>query len=645
MVVVVPPGSPIAAGFARARDELASGASSVRLVGRDVTSRTNWPPWTHDAEHLVVTEIDAYLPVDRQPLWDDMAAALRRWLSEVFDGTLPGVRPEDAMWGSATLRVFLPAFVAWPYVVGLTEHHAHDRVICVDATWPGSAPLGDRVTRRGGTFVSAAPARGSGAFALRAAGWFAVSGVAAIAHRALEFHRERPARQRLNELRARHAEAPRVWLVVFGDWPRSCRHVIEGVGSAGRERGARVGILLQTSLRAGLRRENDMHAPSGDAIFPTLDEPALAGNVAAVDQCASAETWHELLANRGRSLAKSGRVLARLLRRGRFADLGVMRFDLAPHVSALARLSTFDLLRGNETIHATQRLLARRNFSGADVIWPHASLVSEIIPDLLLQRAGATTYELIHGSLFLGLDLLTFGRTASSVRIFWTAVEPALHAHVTRHQRTLGGYVPRPLPRVSRGPRPAGPIRVLAVSNYACPNPAVGEGLALAYLQDRFLQAVAGAIGHVDSSIVLRWRPHPSDDRGRVEATRALHAPPGMEMSLEPGALGRDLGWADILVTSISSSITEALCHPLPILVHRPPTLDWAGALSLFAPERLFQDGTDLAQKLRLCIEAVEAIQHGVPGALGPEDDLRRRFFGPTGVPASLASIFWPERK
>ena len=111
-------------------------------------------------------------------------------------------------------------------------------------------------------------------------------------------------------------------------------------------------------------------------MFPTLDSPHLAGNIAAVEQCSSVESAGALVRNFAGSLGVTVVVLGRLLRRGGRVDLGPVPLRLDQDLSSLARLMTFDVMRARESWMATNTLLRRREMRGTTIVFPHASLAN-----------------------------------------------------------------------------------------------------------------------------------------------------------------------------------------------------------------------------------------------------------------------------
>jgi hypothetical protein len=642
VVILIPLEAPLRVGFEQARHALAEGHARVRVIGCGTTLRGNWPEWVPDAAGLALTELDAYLPCDRALLTKELADALRDWLALVFEGAIEAVPAERALWASAMLRLFHPAFASWPLVVGIAQVHRRDHVICTDSSWVGGDALSRLLSTTGGTFAYLAPPERKTGFPFRLAAWGAANVCVAVCARAYEYWKEHPSRSRLRILRSKASAAPGTWICLFGDWPRATRHVIEGVGHAARLRGERIGVLLYGSLQPGLRREDDMRRHTGSVIFPALEQPGLRGTIGAVDQCASVESVGELVANGASSILQSARVLVRIVQTGRIVKLAELSFDLLPRIPGLARLATFDVLRGNEAARATRALLRRRSLQNARVVFPHASLTTEAVPDLVLQGAGVTTYDFIHGSLYDALDIHTIGRTSSSLKVLWTEGEARIYAPLTSHQTSVGGYVPRVRSAIHRtlrargGPRTA---RILALTNYVCGVPNGKKTFRMECYQYAFFEALSGAIRSCPRPVEVRWRPHPSDSRPLVQATAARHASLKMTLSLEPDALPEELAQADVVLTSISSTVAEALDYSVPILVHEIPFFDSAGVLSFFSSERLFSNADDLGPKLRRCLEALDS---GSPDALRHEAQLERELFGPSGRPKPLDQLFWP---
>jgi hypothetical protein len=615
----------------------------VRLIARGVTLEYGWPTWVREAApRLVLTEIDAYLPTDQAPHTLPLVAPVEAWLRQLFDGiwTEPSAPAEKAFWGAAQTRVLRDLFFSWPLVVGLAHRHGADVIQVTGGSWVGLPGLRALVTATGGRVVGA-KSRPRGLYGARLIGWVAATAAGAVGWRLYEYWRERTSRARLRELRRKHRGQPQIWVGLLGDWPRSCRHVIETMGPLAQRTGTPFGVLLQNSLQPGRRKDDDTHGHDGREPFPTLEHLRLAGTVAAVEQCCAAEAFGELTANFVRSLWATMRLCARLTRQGPVVRFGAAPLDLEPRLGDLARLITLDVMRARESALATHAAMRRHRLAGSAIVWPHASLANVAVPDLILQAGGATTYDFVHGGLNESLAMLADARTHSTIKVLWTEAEAKYMTPYAGHQQRRGGFLPRLLPPLeTRRAKRRGPLRLLVVTNYLCHQPGGHRGLGLESYQTALFDALTAALRALPTPPEVRWRPHPADWRDRVHAVakeRRRELP--MSLSLEPGGLHDDLRAADIVIAAVSSSIVEALWFPVPILVHAIPIHEELGVLSFFADERKFRDATELTDRLARCIAA---LADDTIAAIRPEREVRARFFGPSGVQHDFADLFGP---
>jgi hypothetical protein len=637
IVVLVPPWADPAEGLERARVLLsADPVVAVRVVARGATVRRDWPSWVEAAlGRLALTELDAYSPCDKTPVAQEVLREGAAWVERLFDGVLPGLPASRALFPTVCNRILQPLIDAWPLARGLAHHHGTDEILCTQPDWPGLEPLAALVTASGGRVrLPEEPWRVP--WRVRLCAWVLAGAAAALFRRVREFWQERPSRSHLRALRARLAPLPppRVWLGVIGDWPWSSRHVLDGLLPALRERDDRVGILLQGTLQPGLRPGSAADVRTAGPIFPSLDHPLLAGRLAAVDQCVSVEDAARL----GRSLAASTlevlRVLGRLLAQGPRLRFGPAGISLDRRLPDLAKLATIDVYRAREALEATGALLARRSLSGATVIWSHASQANFAVPDVAVQQEGATTIDLVHGGLADYVDHLGKDRTACTVKALWTVAEARGLAPYLPGQRCVGSFVPRrpPAPQIVR---PAhDPVRLLCLTNYVN-GYTLGYGrgrLSLECWQVAFFQALEEAIAALSVPCEVRWRPHPADVRSAVQAN--LERLPWVRLA--DGTLHENLAWADVVLTSVSSIIVEALAFPRPLFVQYAPLWDFDVAAGPFDPERRFQNGSELGPRLSRCIQALRA---GDAAAFAPEALLRERLFGAARSPRPLADL------
>jgi hypothetical protein len=129
----------------------------------------------------------------------------------------------------------------------------------------------------------------------------------------------------------------------------------------------------------------------------------------------------------------------------------------------------------------------------------------------------------------------------------------------------------------------------------------------------------------LDSSLVLRWRPHPADAPDAV--ARALARIPPVELS-QGRPLAEDLDWCDVLVTSQSTALIEAILVGVPSFVHVTP--EYERELGWVAPERAFFHAEDLVPRFARWMAALES---GDPLANDADARARHALFGPTEKP------------
>ncbi len=631
-VVVVPPDAPPEASVDLAWKRIDAGRR-VRIVGRGVTTNS-FIGALPGRGAVVLTELDAYLPSDKRPFQRAMEQGLSRWLETVFGDAVPGVSGRDAFWASAVTRLGLQdVFDAWCYVSGLASTHPTSEFVFTEPSWIGAAMLGSMVPAQSGKPNGASsPARRL--LERVAFGTLGSAGaVVALLGRAREFIQEAPSRRLLRSFES--GPAPSVWLGVNGAWEYSSRHVLNPLGAYAKKTGRKVGVLLQSSLRPGDLGDAHRGTRNTAAVLPVLSSDALEGTVSHVAQLVSHSTWAQALAAAPGTLTAMLRCTARVATHSSEIDFGPFRVPVTSSPRRLVWATTLDVLRAREAAAATRRLLAVTSLSGAHVALSQASLVADAVPDLLLQGAGATTFDVVHGALAEPLDMITTARTSSSMKLLWTHSEAKyLKGHTPPvcvgavPSRT---WIPRPRVPVHE------PLRVLVLSNYGT---FVGGGhrrrLPRVGYQEHLLDDVGALVRREKRQLALRWRPHPGDDRERVRLAGAAFGS-HLEISRSP-QLEEDLIWADLYITSLSSTVVEALAWDKPLLMHDIPIHEAVVLMSLFDRNRRFRNAEELAVAFD---RAAQQLQGEEP--LHEEQALRREFFGRPGVPASIAEVVFPK--
>jgi hypothetical protein len=610
-VIIVPPDADPSEGLRLAIRHSTQGRA-VRLVSRGATN----PDFVQQVSApMVLTELDAYQPADKGPLLAQLLPSFSRWLARVFVGAL-GVDVVKAFWASAVTRLGLQdVFDAWCLANGLYANHS-DQELTVVGAWHGTAALealGARLAE------SVRPRRTLSPF-------FAGAGAApsaAIALRLREFRREARVREAIEA--SKGESSPDVWLSVIGSWSFSSRHVLESLAAEARRRQTKVGVVFQSSLRPGATV--DAHARQVDqGVLPVLESPQLAGIVGAVDQSVSYSSWSELLRELpGATLAMS-RATTRMLASLEL-DLGPFKVWLGDLGRELLTLTTLDVLRAREAEFSSRRFAARLG-PRTRVALSHASLVTDTVPDLVLQSAGAVTFDVVHGALAETLDMVSTAITHSSRKLLWTQAEARWLAPYLGSTTPVGAVPARPWSR--RPARPANaPKRVLLLSNYGT---LVGGAHRRRFPRAGYQVHLVGEVAKACRALglnELRWRPHPGDDQAAVARDAERFGP----MMVSRGTpLEDDFDWADLTITSLSSTVVEALAWDKPLLLHDIPVHEADVLMSLFPDERRFRNQEELEMALRRALADLEA---GPP--YEPEQTLRQTLFGPSGHPRSIA--------
>lgn len=629
-LVVVPPDSSPEPAIAIAVRLLAQGRG-VRIVGRGVTT-PSFQAKVSTSGSLVLTELDAYLPTDKRPAQKALAAGLARWLDEVFGDAVPGVPGRDAFWSSAVTRLGLQdVFDAWCFASGLAEAHGSSHFVLTEPNWVGGRMLAGLVRARGGQLDGPASPTTTTFDRLRIGALSGAGALVSVLARAREFVREAPTRRFLESVE--NEGKPRVWLGVNGGWEYSSRHVLEPLGAFARNAETKVGVLLQSSLRPGNLGDAHRRSSSDAAILPVLSSASIKGVYSRVEQVVSHSNWRQFLGAIPGTCVAMMRCSGRVATRAAEIDFGPFILPVTAAPGALVRVTTLDVLRAREAAAATRRLIQRNQLEGAHIALSQASLVADAVPDLLLQTAGATTFDVVHGALAEPLDMVSTARTSSTRKLLWTDSE-ARYLREQTQRECIGAVPSRTWVRQPRR-APHHPLRVLVLSNYGT---LVGGGhrrrLPRLGYQEHLLANVKGLVSSANKRLELRWRPHPGDDRDQIRLAAAAFGP---DLSLSQAKrLDEDLEWADLFITSLSSTVVEALAWDKPLLMHDIPIHESAVLMSLFDAQRRFRNDSELAAAFAA---AATQLEEGAP--LLQEEALRREFFGPTGAPHSIASLIF----
>jgi hypothetical protein len=402
------------------------------------------------------------------------------------------------------------------------------------------------------------------------------------------------------------------------------RHVIQSVVLDRSRRRAPFGTLLFGDLARGARNEHRLSVLEGHELWPGFGPGREAVLASPLDQVAMPETAADLVAATFSSAAHTARAVARIAREP-VLRVGGHHVDLRGKRSATAHLVGVATTRAAAVQRQAEKVARRHRMAGVPVVFATSGLVETSMADLVLQRAGATTVDFVHGTKGDGVPGAT--ESVSSVQFVWTESDREAVAGTGQPCVVAGMPAPVLSPRVRHGLG----SHVLIMSAYLHRDDLVhGEHLHEPALHE-LLAIVDTFAADERHDVTFRWRPHPADDPQKVDRVRGMHA--ATELS-RGTPLAEDLAWCDAVVTVHSSAMFEAMFADVPIFLQALPGTWGTAITSPLDRERVFHWSEDGAGKLAACLAALRA---GDPGTLEPERAARRRLFGPTGEPETVS--------
>jgi hypothetical protein len=601
-VILVPPRGNLAPGFEMAKAKVDAGIA-VRLVGIGVTLRKAWPSWVTEIPGLWLTELTAYRTRTRWEATAPLRESLKALADEIFVEAFPGLRGSEVFYPHIGMRAFAATAFVMPIVIGLAEQHAGDSVICTESEWPGFVLYG--------AFVGLSPlSRSKLPWAARLSTLAILGWAASLVRIANMYVRSRVG---LDEIRRRGSRGiPRLWVHMFPDWFRINAPLIEGI------RGNKIGVLLHGYIGSGERDEAQLAIRRGGELWPGLR--GLDGEqVDAWGTTSIPPSLGQFGASCLRFTKNCSLATVRMCQHGPLLKLGAHELDLTTHAYDLVKHLTIDMARVCMADLATSDVLRHRAFRGTTILLAGAHHADVALMVRRLQRAGATTIDFAHG--WSGEPMPFVAEPPSRYRCVWTRTD----AIDSDTRFVVGGMATAA--RLGRLPA-SHRTRVLLLTNYAHRDDVV-EQTGLDPYQDELLEIVRLR----GRQYAFRWRPHPAD---RPEAITP--AATGLPAELSRGRpLAEDLAWADVVVSTISTAVLEALVLDLPVLVHATPDLEDAPVVAPFSPQRVFFYATDGVRKLDAIVNALSA-----PDLLKPERQALAALFGETGRPRSLADAIAP---
>ena len=582
--------------FERARPLLER--ESVRIVGHGVTVRELWPAWLAGT-NVVLTELGAYRLRSGLEETAQLRALMRQWLDNAFRGSVLQERPSTVLFGGAAARLAQAQLEMVAVARGI-QLAKPTRIVFSSVDDPLAQVLGlapkDSWTRR-----------------LRLAAFGAAGIVASAARQLVEVRAAAPTHRALRE-RTAQPPAGALWVALVADWHRANRHVIDAIAAPALERGELGGILLMGTLAAGERVERATRGRTGSLLWSGLRTMRPLPADLPVAQIVGDETLPACLAN------LPGDALASLMALCRAASLpaavedGNLRLDLTHNPRALATLATMDVFRARAAARATLRAARRQQLSGSNVVFVGCATPAASAAVAVLRSQRVTSVDFVHGA---GWDnAYGHAETPGDVVLTWTEPDRAVFEALGNRAVQMGMPTSTPAHRV----RPDGSVRVLLLTNY-CHRDAISSGHSRVAFQYEVLR-VAALCARRGLEWSFTWRPHPADDMEQVN--RTLTVAPGVSLQAE-GTLQDALATHDVVVSSLSTSVYEALSANKPVLVQVAPEWDGAPAYSFVQLQRSFFWAEEGVEKLVAMAESGWDLE--------AERLARQALYGPSGVP------------
>jgi hypothetical protein len=552
-----------------------------------------------------------------------LRAEIDQWLDATFADVLGGFGGSQIFYGQAVLRLFRPIVEGFP-----TSMKSIEKAGAADKQRNGSEMRREPGEQNGASLgVRAHRKRLSWPLLVLLSGIAAFFGT--VLYQVRAYVKESRSRVSLRRLRSRDLGTftPRFWVVLVPDWIRINLHVLESVVKPALQCGERLGVLLSGTLQAGARMESNMRVRTGSGLWPGLGLLEKRLDECTVDQVVSPQSVSEFVTVCVRTFRQTIRVLLRLARCPSQIRSGEFQFDLAKHKWQLAKLVTMDIWSAIAAERATHEVVERYSFAGATVILVGTAPSSLATTDLILQNAGATTVDFDHGS---AGDWLSNSPSCSTLRCVWTRADAASVAPLG--QPTIVAGTPRTVTKKIERPNFQA-SNVLIASNYSHRDSRAGSSFPECSSQEVLLDVVGVIRENFGQRFHFRWRPHPADDEEAVGATLKLYS--RVELS-RGNPLEEDVAWADLIITSTSSTVAQFLLAEIPVFLHVPFSRQHSSAVACFTSERKFLQAHDLQLSFVRCIAAMDA---GDQSALAPERHAREAFFGPSGEPVSLFDL------
>lgn len=626
-VIIAAPRAPLSLGFDALRAALDRGAGPAWLIGRGAASERLWPSWLRGRDDVVLTEVTALRRRSRLESSAELTAAIREWIDEWLQGLLPGPASRR-VYSGACARMFQDTIDDYPLVAGCADALAGRDVIAV-GDWAGWESLGELLSARGGSLLTSVPPRAEPSAARRAGAVAAsvVFSAGAIARHVRDWVSSASARSAVNESRARSTEQPELWIGLLPTWYRMNRIAIESVLQPAIRRGVRFGTLMIGELDEGVRDEHVLTTIKPGEFgqgFGGVRDEILARPL---EQAVVPDSFAELVGDVGHAAVRCARASARFARLP--SRLSLHGMQLAYDPMQMARFVSIDVARATFAERRAAVLAKRLGDPRTPVVLATTGFVSIGTICAELQERGFPVVEVVHGSVGEGWA----GTYESAAGIVFVPTRAEVRALEPTNLRVEVGA----LPKYDLAPARAAGVRrrnVLLVSNYQHRDWVNRFGNFQQVTLDEALHTFDLLAREHALELNFRWRPHPADVPSLVAATHAKW--PWVELSHNARPLGEDLRWADVVISTPSSSVAEALFAGIPVFMHAEPDCWRTAVANWMDPERVFYHAEDGARQVkRVLLDMARASE----GVLRPEQRARELLFGGDGVADTLSTL------
>jgi hypothetical protein len=635
-IILGQPGDSLETAFAMAREELAAGRG-VRVIAPGVTLARTWPEWARQAPGLTLTEWGAFGPGCLADATREVEAEFEAWTNEAFGGQFGGQPAGPIFFATGCKRFFQRTLIAYPVAWSIARTFPRARVLCVRPGADTGKLLTQLLAKSGGEVaMGEAPRPTRLPWRLHVLGLGAAALTFGLARATHDYVQAAPTFRELRRLRRRDPlPVPESWIGILSDWARMNYHLLDAFAVHEAEHAPSLGVLFLGSIAPWARDEERMRSYHQSEIWPGLGPLRKHLHKCVVEQAAMPEAPLDFAKALGVGATRAARTLGRLSRRAE-VRLPSLTVSVAPR--ELVPWATMDVLRATLGAEAGKELLARVPMGGKTVALVGGNNVAWAPLDLALQAAGATTFDHPHGA---GTEPWTgMCASTSAVRLAWTTADAL--ATAGPGVRTIVSGMPL---RFRLPPRARRPRRILLASGYVHRDaewifgfPGATNRYPHRVFQAELLALVPLLRSRLGSDLEFRWRPHPSDIHAQLEADLAR---------LDRVELSRgrpfedDAAWADVMVSSLSTIVIEAIFAGIPVFVHVLPEADGLPATRHLAPSRVFFHAEDGARVI-----AEWATRFGDEPLLGlePEERSRVTLFGETGEPVPMTEYLGCQR-